>query len=124
VIRRAVSAVIAACLVVASLLALHHEATVAHVRDRATGELVHARHLAERHHASPIPHIHGRASDDDDDDACPLTGAMHHGAVVDHAVVTAALGQTQIASVCGDWLGGVVARLYRLAPKTSPPAAA
>jgi len=116
--------VTAVCLVVASLVALHHEATVAHVRDRATGELVHARHLAERHHVSPIPHLHGRASDEDDDDACLLAGAMHHVAIVARASASTARVHSPAARERGDTVVDAVPRLYRLAPKTSPPSAA
>jgi hypothetical protein len=123
--RRVHAALAAAMFVVASLLGIVHEATTTHVRCAAHGELVDS--------AAPVGAVAGPARDAIDR-AAPLSRA--HGD--EHCLLASALRESRIAprapaiaavAVAVDDVAVVVpsavpapAGLYRIAPKTSPPA--
>jgi hypothetical protein len=110
-------------LVVCGVLAMRHEAQVAHVRDRA-GAYVHARALIG-HHAGHNADIHGQRNPDADVGDCALLTAAHQAAsahVTRPTVVTAARA-TCVQDTRRAAPPAVVAAILRLAPKTSPPVA-
>ncbi len=121
---RAVAAATALWLVLCGVLAARHEATVAHVRD-ATGGYVHGKALAG-HHAGHDSDIHGQRHPDADAGECALLTAFHQPASADvtaPAVVTTACA-THVRHIAPSACSAIAAAVYRLAPKTSPPAAA
>src|SRR5205823_5739001 len=101
-----------------SVAASRHEALVAHAIDSA-GRVVHAQALVG-HHDGPSD-VHART--DGDHDECTIVTALHQAARASAAHVLAATPQTAPITVAMpssyDRVGAVV---YRLAPKTSPPA--
>jgi hypothetical protein len=120
---RAIAATTAVWLVVCGVLAARHEAHVAHVRTVA-GAYAHGKLLAG-HHVGHQSDVHGQRNPDGDAGECALLTAFHQPAsarITPPAVVTTAhatLGQSvpRAATLV------VVAAVYRVAPKTSPPAA-
>jgi len=121
---RVIAAATALWLVLCGILASHHEATVAHVRD-AAGGYAHGKALSG-HHDGHNSDIHGQRRPDADAGECALLTTYHQPASADvtaPAVVTTACTthEPQIASAT---LLAIAAAVYRLAPKTSPPAAA
>jgi hypothetical protein len=120
---RGIAAITAVWLVVCGVLAMHHEASVAHVRDRA-GAYVHARALLG-HHAGGDADIHGQRTPDADAGDCALLTAAHQAAsahVTAPAVVTTVrtswVQHTRHAAI-----PAIATAILRLAPKTSPPVA-
>ena len=121
---RVIAVATAVWFVVCGLLAAHHEATVAHVRD-AAGAYVHATVLVG-HHAGDTSDIHGQRQPDANTGKCALLNAFHQPASADvtaPAVVTIACA-TAVRHSALDAVYGIAVAVYRLAPKTSPPAAA
>ena len=111
----------AAWLLLAGILALRHEADVAHATD-ARGALVHAAH-AIGHRAGRADHLHATTGGDHDE--CSLATALRQPGAV-HAAPTRVAAPAiaiAIADVPSRALPGTTS-LYRLAPKTSPPPAA
>jgi hypothetical protein len=109
---------------VCGVLAAHHEASVAHVRD-AAGNYVHGTVLAA-HHEGHSSDIHGQRYPDVDVGKCALLSAFHQPASADvtaPAVVTTACA-TPVWHIGPDAVFAIAVAVYRLAPKTSPPAAA
>lgn len=122
--RRAIALVLAGCVVLSGLAALRHETTVAHVHGALSGELEHAHELADFHELSTTPHLHGRSDDAHvEAGACALLAALDHATILpgSPAAATAALpvAVTTLAVVTPET---PALALYRLAPKTSPPA--
>jgi len=120
---RAIAAVTAVWLVACSVLAAHHEATVAHVRDSAGG-YVHGKLLAGPH-AGHQSDVHGQRNPDADSGDCALLTAFHQAAsahVTPPAVVTTARA-SHVQELSRATTLAVAGAVYRLAPKTSPPAA-
>ena len=120
---RGIAAITAVWLVVCGVVAMRHEAQVAHVRDRA-GAYVHARALIG-HHAGHNADIHGQRNPDADVGDCALLTAAHQAAsahVTRPTVVTAARA-TCVQDTRRAAPPAVVAAILRLAPKTSPPVA-
>lgn len=122
--RRAIALLLAGCVVLSGLVLLNHQTTVAHVHGALSGELEHAHALADYHELSTTPHLHGR-----DVDAHAEAGVCGLLAALDHATILAgSLGDataTQPASgaaLPAFTLDPPALALYRLAPKTSPPA--
>lgn len=119
---RVVAAFTAVWLLVCGVLAGRHEATVAHVRNSA-GAYVHGSALTG-HHDGHHPDVHGRKPSADVGE-CALLTAFHQAvsahvtpsAVVATARATHVQDVPRVATV-------TAAAVYRLAPKTSPPAAA
>jgi hypothetical protein len=121
---RVVAATTALWFVVCGVLAARHEATVAHVRDNA-GNYVHGKALAG-HHEGHNSDIHGQRDPDADAGECALLTAFHQPAsakVTAPAVVTTACA-THVRHIAPATFPAIAAAVYRLAPKTSPPAAA
>jgi hypothetical protein len=121
---RVIAAATALWLVVSSALAAHHEATVAHVRN-AAGAYVHGEALAG-HHQGHSSDIHGQRHPGTSTGECALLNAFHQPASADvtaPAVVTAACA-THVRHIAPDAASAIAYAVYRLAPKTSPPAAA
>lgn len=121
---RAIAAATALWLVLCGVLAARHEATVAHVRN-AAGSYVHGKALAG-HHAGHDSDIHRQRHPDADAGECALLTAFHQPASADvtaPAVVTTACA-THVRHIAPVAAPAIAAAVYRLAPKTSPPAAA
>lgn len=120
---RGVAAITAVWLVVCGVLAMRHEAQVAHVRDRA-GAYVHARTLVG-HHAGHDADIHGQRNPDADAGECGLLTAAHQP--VSAHVQTPAVVTTAHATCAQDpphmAIPAIATAILRLAPKTSPPVA-
>jgi hypothetical protein len=108
--------------VVCSFLAMRHEATIAHART-AAGGYVHAGELAGRHVGNHSD-IHGQRDPESDGGDCALLTTLHQAARVH--VSTPAVVLTQVAWSTVDVVALTAApaaiAIYRLAPKTSPPA--
>jgi hypothetical protein len=120
---RGVAAITALWFVVCGVLALQHEASTVHVRDRAGG-YVHASMLTG-HHAGSDSDIHGQRDPEANTGDCALLIAFHQAA-------SAHTGAPVLAAVSGALETHETPRrpsargataVYRLAPKTSPPAA-
>jgi hypothetical protein len=117
-----VAAITALCFVVCGVLAMRHEASTAHVRDLAGG-YAHARTLAGNH-AGHDSDIHGQRNPDGETGDCALLTTFHQAASA-HIAAPALI--VAVATVTTDDLArhatapGATA-VYRLAPKTSPPA--
>jgi hypothetical protein len=121
---RVIAAATAVWFVVCGVLATRHEATVAHVRD-AAGAYVHGKALAG-HHTGHGSDIHGQRHPDADAGECALLNAFHQPASADvtaPAVITTACA-THAWHIAPNAISAVAVAVYRLAPKTSPPAAA
>jgi hypothetical protein len=121
---RGVAAITALLFVVCGMLAAHHEASTAHVVDHA-GSYVHARELVG-HHTGDHSDIHGQRDPDSDTGECALLTTFHQAAsaqlnapVLHLVAATVATAPVPPAACALDAIA-----VYRLAPKTSPPAAA
>ncbi|HEX3761361.1 MAG TPA: hypothetical protein VHW23_21845 [Kofleriaceae bacterium] len=121
---RVIAAATALWLVLCGILASHHEASVAHLRD-AAGAYVHGKALAG-HHDGHSSDIHGQRHPDADAGECALLTTYHQPASADvtapAVLVTACT--THERHVVPVTILAIAAAVYRLAPKTSPPAAA
>jgi hypothetical protein len=116
--------VLAGCVVFAGLAALRHETTVAHVHGALSGELEHAHELADFHELSTTPHLHGRSVDaHGETGACALLAALDHATILPGAPAGSTAARPA-AVTTPPWfaLAPPALALYRLAPKTSPPA--
>ena len=117
------AAITALAFVLCGLLAMQHEASVPHVRD-AAGGYAHASRLAG-HHEDGQSDIHGQRPADADPGECALLTTFHQAAshtssppvLVVAAAPLAALALAAPARLARS------SDVYRLAPKTSPPAA-
>ncbi len=118
---RGIAAITAALFVACGLLAMRHEASTAHVRDRA-GAFVHARVLTG-HHAGQDSDIHGQRNPETDTGDCALLTAFHQAAsaAVTAPTLVAAAGTLGLQSTPRTARSTAVTDVYRLAPKTSPP---
>lgn len=119
---RGVAAITALMFVACSLAALRHEATTAHVRD-SVGHYQHAPSLAGDHASDTGSDIHAQRHAENHGD-CALMTALHQAASADvsapglHLVIRAAFALDATPSAAH----AVARDVYRLAPKTSPPA--
>lgn len=124
--KRGVAIATALILLCVGLLARHHEAEAAHVRERS-GRVVHAQELAGHHEASGwsgrTAHLHGREVHRHAGE-CTLVAIAHVPAV-------ASVAPSLLAAPAGSAAAPLPARAataarsiatYRIAPKTSPPA--
>jgi hypothetical protein len=120
---RGVAAITALLFVACGVLAMRHEASTAHVRDRA-GAFVHARELTG-HHASHDSDIHGQRDPEADTGECALLTAFHQAASADIArpAIVAAVRTFRVRHAARIAFTAAITDVYRLAPKTSPPAA-
>jgi hypothetical protein len=121
---RVIAAVTALWLVTCGVLAARHEATVAHVRD-AAGSYVHGTTLAG-HHVGHDSDVHRQRHPNADTGECALLTASHQpvSADVTAPVVVTTACATHVRHIARSASSVVAAEVYRLAPKTSPPAAA
>jgi hypothetical protein len=108
--------------VVCGMLAMRHEASTPHVRDRA-GAFVHASALSG-HHTGHHSDIHGERVPGADTGECALLTASHQSASADVSVpvVVAAVHVRGSHTSTQNDAPSVGSAVYRLAPKTSPPA--
>ena len=119
--KRSVAIATALILLSVGLLAQHHEAEAAHVREQS-GRMVHAQSLAEHHDASSNAHMHGREVHRHAGE-CSLLAIAH--APAHHAaapVITATATTTSHVETSPPAVVQSIAA-YRFAPKTSPPLA-
>ena len=123
--RRAFAAIACAWFVLAGLSGMRHEATVAHVVDPLTGQIHHAAAPAVGQHSIHDSDYHGATSHDSENDACPISTALHQAldARVGQPVLAATLRVTQPAAIVRA-VAIAIAGIYRFAPKTSPPSLA
>lgn len=122
--RRALALLLAGCVVLSGLFLLRHQATVAHVHGALSGELEHAHALADYHELSTTPHLHGRDVDaHEETGVCALTAALDNVSIIPGSPADAAdVGPLVVADQAAITLDPPALALYRLAPKTSPPA--
>jgi hypothetical protein len=124
--RRVHAALAAATFVVASLLGIVHEATTTHVRCAAHGELVDSAAAVGAVagpardaivHGQPRTRGHG-------DEHCLIASALRSSRIAPRAPALAVTVVTvaDVAVVAPGAAAAVTAGLYRIAPKTSPPA--
>jgi hypothetical protein len=121
---RGIAAITAVLFVACGVLAMRHEAATAHIRNRAGG-FAHARTLTG-HHTGGESDIHRQRNPEADAGDCALLTAFHQAAsaeIAAPAVVTlpSALRADDIPDRArtAPWR-----EVYRIAPKTSPPATA
>ena len=119
--RRAIAILASAWLVAAGLLALRHEAEVAHAID-AHGVAIHGAH-AIGHRAGAPDHLHAGGGAHPDL-ACALCAALHQpGATRAATPLTAAIASIVVVTPRAPTAPIAAIARYRLAPKTSPPVA-
>lgn len=118
---RAVAALAAAILILVGWLRIHHQADVAHVSDGA-GHVTHALALAEPHKADRSEHLHGQAPQERAPEACALL-AISLVRIVPAAAVPVS-SWIIVDAVRAPPIAAAPRALvvYRIAPKTSPPA--
>lgn len=119
---RGVAAITALVFVVCSVLAMRHEATVAHART-AAGAYVHASELAGRHVGTDSD-IHAQRDAESESGECALLTTFHQAARAPLAAPAFALAQVASSTVDAPAppVEPSALAVYRLAPKTSPPA--
>ncbi len=123
--QRAVAIAAAACVLLAHLISLRHETTVAHVRD-SVGVLEHAHALAEYHANSTTQHLHGNgARDHADVGACTLLVGLEQSTILASApAVIDAVGAHVLDLALPPPTLAVAVSVLAFAPKTSPPSIA
>lgn len=126
---RAIAILASGAMLLAGLLAMRHQTAVAHVHDQASGAVHHAHELAE-HHAQELDgapaHVH-RSDTPVHEEAggCPLQQGRETPTLLPSAPHTVALHHASVAiHVVPDAVMPVAEAVFRLAPKTSPPALA
>jgi hypothetical protein len=121
---RGVAAITALWLVLSGVLAMQHEASTLHIRDRAGG-FVHAA-LLTGHHTGSDSDIHGQRDPDADTGDCALLTTFHQAASAETSapVLVVVSGTTHTLHVPRRVAASRATAVYRLAPKTSPPTAA
>ena len=125
--RRACPAALAVVLlVVGQLSELAHNATTRHVTCSEHGEEQDAATLSEPLHACDHDHLVGVEGDSGaDHDDCSIARALHQSAAAPDPAPTAQLTpELAAASALPVIAVAIAADLYRIAPKTSPPAVA
>jgi hypothetical protein len=125
--RRASAALTALVFAFASLLGVVHEATTAHVRCAAHGELVDSAAPAGTTATGPVattieaaqPSARGHG-----DDHCLLASALRESRIAPRppAIALPVVAISRIAIAASDRGAAPLASVYRIAPKTSPPA--
>lgn len=126
---RAIAILATGAMLLAGLLAMRHETTVAHVRDHATGAVHHAHELAE-HHAQELDgtpaHVHRSDTPaHEEPGGCPLHQGLEASTILPSAPPAIALHHGSLALATAlETVTPLTKAVYRLAPKTSPPAPA
>ncbi|GEM_PF-4020918 len=123
--KRGVALVATVCVLLAHLISLRHETTVAHVRDSA-GVLEHAHALAEYHANSTTQHLHGNgARDHADVGACTLLVGLEQSTILASApAVISAISPHVVDVALVPPTIAPAASVLTFAPKTSPPSIA
>ncbi len=117
-LRRGISAVAIALLVLAQLGALSHAAVVQHVRCATHGELIEAAQVDA--HSTDTARLVGARPGTGADDHCELAAALHHDVTTPPALAVAS--ELELAIVAAPPVHTFArATVYRFAPKTSPP---
>jgi hypothetical protein len=122
---RGCAALTALWLVVCGVLGLRHRSVVDHVRDDQTGEVRHAASSIGPHAADAAnPDFHARRDSGGSEAACHL-GAAHQagGPLVAWSPVVQLARRPLGDLVAASQRTGAPRRVFRIAPKTSPPAA-
>ena len=121
--QRGAAVFAAACILLAHLISLRHETTVAHVRD-AGGVLEHAHALAEFHEHSTTQHLHGNGAHDHADvGPCALLVGLEHSTIVTKPPAIGTIAPSlALAHTSAPPLVETGISVLALAPKTSPPA--
>lgn len=124
VTSRLLAFAVSTIVVLAQLLALHHEAEVTHVRVALTGDYAHAHALGERHDVSTTQHLHSSDPHQHDDSTpCRLLACLDQASLVSTApriIVGLAARATTVAFVPVT-APTISPQLLLFAPKTSPP---
>lgn len=122
---RGVAAITALVFLVCGLLAMHHEASTLHVRD-AAGGYAHAPRMTGHHRDTGQSDMHGQRHADGEAGECTLLTTFHQATSHAHAAPAVAVAAvTTVAPALAPPARDLrAADVYRLAPKTSPPAAA
>jgi len=119
--RRTLAAVACLWFVAGTLLAMRHEAQVAHVLDPHTGELHHATSLVGHHYGTQSD-VHPCSDGPADDGPCAIAKALHQAVHHDASHIATPLLRLETRTECAPaHVTHIVASLYRFAPKTSPP---
>jgi len=120
---RSVAAITAWLFVACGLLAMRHEASTPHARNRAGG-FVHAFTLAG-HHTGHQSDIHGQRDPDAHGGDCALLTASHQAAsaAIGSPVLSAQVRTLLVPGARHTTKFTAETAVYRLAPKTSPPVA-
>jgi hypothetical protein len=119
--RRLLAIVIGLWFVACGALGTRHEAEVAHVVDRATGQVRHAEQMIGEHTNTTQSDVHGE-TENGDHGVCSLSTALHQAVRAPQARLVADSPETTFVCVRGGVLSTLAVTLvYRLAPKTSPP---
>lgn len=122
--KRGPAIIAAACILLAHLISLRHETTVAHVRD-SVGVMEHAHALGEFHASSSEAHLHGSESHGHvDSGPCALLAGLEQSTIITRApalvVATASHQEFVTSPALAIELG---TSILAFAPKTSPPSA-
>ena len=120
---RGVAAITALWFVAFGILAMQHEASTVHGRDRADG-FVHASLLAG-HHTGHHSDVHGERNAGADTGACALLTTFHQAgsATISAPALIAASATLDPCDTPRPAKVRAAIAVYRLAPKTSPPSA-
>jgi hypothetical protein len=121
--RRLVAAVTGLWLLAFGVLGARHESRVAHYADGQTGQ-VHHGWRSDCRNRTGQSHIHS-AKAENDHGVCEIATVLHQAArpSASPPVVMPALATAGVELATAHAVGHTVDRVYRLAPKTSPPSA-
>lgn len=120
--KRGAAIIAATCILLAHLVSLRHETTVAHVRD-SVGVMEHAHALAEYHAISTTQHLHGREADGHTDSgACSLLVGLEQSTVLADAPALVVWSlSVEFAPGIAPLVVANETSVLAFAPKTSPP---
>jgi len=121
--RKTLAVLIGAWLIVCGFLVRHHEATVGHAVERATGQLVHADQLVGHHEDDAPSDVHDRGPDHGDHDECVAAALLRTATMTssaEPAIAEIHVRRLELAHAAVT-VERAAPRVYRLAPKTSPP---
>lgn len=119
------AALTALWLVLCGVLGLRHQTLVDHARDDRTGSVVHAPRMTGHHDArSATADLHGRHDTGEDDGPCALA-SVHSVGIAQPLRIAAILVEAGPieGALPASRLAISAESIFRLAPKTSPPAA-
>ena len=122
--RRALPALFAVLvLVIGQLSALAHAAATRHIRCSEHGEELETARLADALHDCDDTHLVGVSGASGEHADCPIARTLHASAAPTSPVIALAVVESATATVAAPVAADVDGHaVYRLAPKTSPPA--